>query len=364
MSGTSVDGIDAVIVDLSNDNIQLIDQLCHPFADELTASIQHIIQHPNAISLDSLGALDIALGHAYADAVNALLKQANIDASNVTAIGNHGQTLRHQPDTELPFSLQIGNAAVIAERTNITTVADFRSRDIAAGGQGAPLVPAFHKTIFASDEESRVVLNIGGIANITILDGDKLQGFDTGPGNTLMDAICQHYADNPYDANGKLAAQGTVNQELLNALLAHPYFEQTPPKSTGRKLFNLEWLQSHLLDVETIHENDLLATLSSLSALTISNDIQRYAPNCQSVLVCGGGAHNKHLIQQIQEQLNCPVESTENYGLSPDWVEAAAFAWLAKQTIEGQAGNLPSATGAQGERILGSICPAKSQKYG
>lgn len=355
MSGTSVDGIDAVLVDFSNHSIQLIEQHCHPFADELTESIQHIIQHASTVSLDSLGALDIALGHAYADAVLALLDKAKVKTSDIIAVGNHGQTLRHQPDTELPFSLQIGNAAVIAERTRITTINDFRSRDIAAGGQGAPLVPAFHKTIFSDTKESRVILNIGGIANITILDGDKTRGFDTGPGNTLMDAVCQHYADKPYDANGELAATGQVNQELLDALIDHPYFEQSPPKSTGRELFNLEWLQRHLSDVENINESDLLATLSSLSALTISNDIKRHAPNCQRVLVCGGGAHNQHLIQQIQQQLSYPIESTANYGLAPDWVEAAAFAWLAKQCMEKQAGNLPSATGAQGERILGAV---------
>ncbi len=370
MSGTSVDGIDAVVADFSTDSssdpssrpgkpqCRVLHSLCQPFAEELKASIQHSIQHPEHISLDSLGALDIALGHAYADTVLALLEHAQLAASDIVAIGNHGQTLRHQPDSELPFSLQIGNAAVIAERTGITTVADFRSRDIAAGGQGAPLVPAFHQTLFADKNEVRVILNIGGIANITILDGEQVQGFDTGPGNTLMDAVCQSYADRLYDEHGSLAASGTVQPELLDALLAHPYFQQVPPKSTGRKLFNLEWLQSYLRDTAEIHEADLLSTLCSLSAYSIAADIRRYAPHCQRVLVCGGGAHNTHLMQLLSEQLPCPVASTTEYGLAPDWVEAAAFAWLGRQTINGAAGNLPSATGAQGERILGAIYPA------
>lgn len=358
MSGTSVDGIDAVAVDFSHGQCQLIATHAHPFPRELSGSIQHLIQQPDTISLDGLGALDVALGHAYADAVLALLEQSQLSASRIAAIGNHGQTLRHQPDSELPFSLQIGNAAVIAERTGITTVADFRSRDIAAGGQGAPLVPAFHKTLFTHADEARVILNIGGIANITILNDQPIQGFDTGPGNTLMDAVCQRYADRPYDANGELAAQGQVDQALLVQLLSDPYFAQTPPKSTGRKLFNLDWLQKHVTNLDEISESDLLATLCSLSAYSISQDIQRYAPQTQRVLVCGGGAHNQHLMNLLAEQLNCSVESTAKHGLAPDWVEAVAFAWLAKQCIEGQAGNLPDATGAQGERILGAVYPA------
>lgn len=358
MSGTSVDGIDAALVDFASSPPALVHALGVNFAGELQHSIQHIIQHPDHISLDSLGALDVALGHAYADAVLQLLDVTQLQAKDIIAIGNHGQTIRHQPDSELPFSLQIGDNNILAERTGITTIGDFRRRDIAAGGQGAPLVPAFHKAVFNQTGECRVILNIGGIANITVLDGDRVLGFDTGPGNTLMDAVCVHYADMPYDENGALAAQGQVNQVLLEDLLTHPYFQQAPPKSTGRELFNLHWLQQHLRDTDEISEADLLATLASLSACSISHAIQQYAPNCERVLVCGGGVHNKHLMGLLSEQLNCSVQKTDDYGIDADWVEAVAFAWLAKQTLDKLPGNLPSATGAQGLRILGAVFSA------
>jgi len=358
MSGTSVDGIDAALVDFGGTTATLVHAIGLPFADELQKSIQHIILHPNHISLDSLGALDVALGHAYADAVLKLLAVTQLEAKNIIAIGNHGQTIRHQPDSELPFSLQIGDNNIVAERTGITSIGDFRRRDIAAGGQGAPLVPAFHQALFNQTGECRVILNIGGIANITVLDGDHILGFDTGPGNTLMDAACSHYADIPYDANGELAAQGLVNETLLQELLAHPYFQQAPPKSTGRELFNLEWLQQHLRETDEISEADLLATLSSLSAFSITQAIQQHTPSCERVLVCGGGVHNQHLMDLLAQQLNCPVQKTNDYGIDADWVEAAAFAWLAQQTHKGLAGNLPSATGALGFRVLGSVYPA------
>lgn len=358
MSGTSVDGIDVALVDFGCMPPTLIHAMGQPFAAELQQSIHRTIQQPNKISLDSFGALDVALGHAYADAVLKLLAVTQLEAKDITAIGNHGQTIRHQPDSELPFSLQIGDNNIIAERTGITTIGDFRRRDIAAGGQGAPLVPAFHQAVFEKTGECRVILNIGGIANITILDGSRILGFDTGPGNTLMDAACAHYADMPYDKNGALAAQGQVNEALLQELLAHPYFQQAPPKSTGRELFNLEWLQQQMRETDETSEADLLATLSSLSAYSISQAIQQHAPSCERILVCGGGVHNQHLMNLLAKQLNRPVQKTDDYGIDADWVEAAAFAWLAQQTHKGLAGNLPSATGAEGFRVLGSVYPA------
>ncbi|EDY86159.1 anhydro-N-acetylmuramic acid kinase [gamma proteobacterium HTCC5015] len=364
MSGTSVDAIDAALVNFSDDHSpELLHAQATPFPEELRASILTIIQEPSCANLDMLGALDIALGHAYADAVKALLETAEVEASEIVAIGNHGQTVRHQPDSELPFSTQLGDASIIAEHTSIATVADFRSRDLAAGGQGAPLVPAFHQALFDTGE-SRVVLNIGGIANITVLGqrdegGEALiTGVDTGPGNTLLDAACQHYLEENYDANGDHARQGTVIAPLFKALSSDDYFSRSGPKSTGREHFNLHWLNDHLREHDDIEAVDLLATLSELTAWSIAESIRNKAPDTQRVMVCGGGIHNTDLIQRIQSRLDCLVVSTEQHGLHPDWVEATAFAWLAKRCIDRQPGNLPSVTGAIGPRILGAIYPA------
>lgn len=358
MSGTSVDGIDVAAVDFSSAKPKLIHALCHPFAEEIKHSIHQIISSSNEVSLDTLGALDTALGYAYAAAVKELLSAAALEPSQVVAVGNHGQTVRHLPDSELPFSMQIGDPNIIAEQTGIQVVADFRRRDIAAGGQGAPLVPAFHKAVFASDDESRVILNIGGIANITILERERVRGFDTGPGNTLLDAACRHYLEEAQDTNGELASQGQVEQELFKALASDSYFTATPPKSTGREHFNLDWLQNHLREHEELDTGDLLATLTELSAWSIARDIKQHAPDCQRVLACGGGIHNTFLMERISALLDQSIETTNQHGLDADWVEATAFAWLAKQTIERKPGNLIDVTGASAPRVLGATYSA------
>ncbi|MGM0564103.1 MAG: anhydro-N-acetylmuramic acid kinase [Pseudomonadota bacterium] len=369
MSGTSVDAIDAALVSFDDGDpgqTRLIKAIAHPFPEELKDSIQAIIREPESAHIDTLGALGVALGHSYADAVNALLEASETEPGDVVAIGNHGQTIRHQPDSDLPFSLQLGDNSVIAENTGITTVGDFRSRDLAAGGQGAPLVPAFHDHLFGGNSEQRVVLNIGGIANITVLgqcDPDSgeecITGADTGPGNTLLDAACQHYLEEPFDVDGSHASHGEVQDSLFKALSSDAYFGRSGPKSTGREYFNLDWLQGHLCEHDRVEAEDLLATLSELTAWSIAEAVRRRAPECQRLLICGGGVHNQDLLQRLEAHLDdCPMESTERHGLHPDWVEATAFAWLAKRCIDHQPGNLPGVTGAAGPRILGAIYPA------
>jgi len=312
-----------------------------------------------------MGRLDRELGQLFADATLALLAQAAIPAQKITAIGCHGQTIRHRPQSaghppSQSFTLQIGDPNTIVELTGITTIADFRRRDVAAGGEGAPLVPAFHRAAFSKDGINRAIVNIGGIANVSLLAGSELLlGFDTGPGNTLMDHWVENHTGEPYDREGNWAAEGEVHQQLLDRLLNHPFLALEGPRSTGKEDFNPDWLASCYPELETLDAQCVQATLSEYTAATIASGIGSCELKIDQIYVCGGGAHNTDLVQRLHRHL-APVklETTAALGIDPDWVEAAAFAWLAHQTSTGRAGNAPVATGAIGPRILGGIYPA------
>ncbi len=359
MSGTSIDAIDAAIVDFAQNTPTIIQTHSHPYATETHQEILALCQ-AGENEIERMGQLDMQVGLAFANATRTLLSKANIVATDIIAIGSHGQTIRHLPKASNPFSLQIGNPATIALQTGITTVADFRNADIAAGGQGAPLVPAFHDAVFGSSGVNRVILNIGGIANLTILgatEQHQVSGFDTGPGNILMDAWTQEYFNLPFDEGGELAHRGTVISGLLEALLTDPYFTEPPPKSTGREYFNMNWLTDYLENMDNpFAPTDILSTLNQLTIATIIADINKYAAETTELLVCGGGAKNKTLMNKLASELNnCNVATTEKYSLDPDWVEAAAFAWLAKMALDGNPGNVPTVTGAKQRVVLGGI---------
>lgn len=362
MSGTSLDGVDAVLVEFSQNNtLKLVETVSHPISDKLRSHLIDVIAPNWEGSLANIGMLHHELGSLFSDASNQLIKKSGIEKKQICAIGSHGQTLWHQPNGEFPFSLQLGDANLIAELTGITTIADFRSRDIAAGGQGAPLVPAFHKMALTNLKKNRVILNIGGISNITILPSEHskkvVNGFDTGPGNTLLDNWIKKQKKLNYDTHGEWASQGKILSKALNILLQDPYFLLAPPKSTGKELFNLDWLHSCLGELlETAKAQDIQATLSEFTARTIRDNIPS---DCDEIYICGGGIHNTFLIDRLKELLpKITIRSTEVLGIDPDWMEAIAFAWLAKQTIEGKPGNLPEVTGASELRILGAVYTA------
>lgn len=356
ISGTSMDGVDAVIASFENDSLELVATLVHPYPPELRSHLQAAIAQPASCGLDQLGRLDRWVGECFRDAALTLLGSAGMRAEQVVAIGSHGQTLRHHPEGEHPFSLQIGDAATIAAGTGTTTVCDFRRADIAAGGQGAPLVPPFHDWLFGTAGSPRVVLNLGGIANITVLPGDDeaIIGFDTGPGNTLMDAWIKENRGLPFDEGGDWAAGGNVIDRLLKALLADAYFDLPAPKSTGFEHFNLDWLRSFGIDDDA--PVDVQATLSELTAISVAATIEKSAEATKDIFVCGGGVHNKDLLRRLGVRLpGKAIGSTADVGLDPDWVEAAAFAWLAMRTMQRETGNLPSVTGADHKKVLGAI---------
>ena len=359
MSGTSLDGIDVALTSFDgltakNTGCQLIAThfLPYPAALKLEILTLHEASH---IELESSSIIGNRLAMLYADAVNALLKSAQKKASEISAIGCHGQTIRHRP--ELGFTLQIGNNALLAELTGISVVGDFRSRDIAAGGQGAPLVPAFHQAVFGSNQVNRALINIGGIANITFLGKDgTVLGFDSGPGNMLIDSWTKLKLGKDYDADGAWAATGEVLDSLLSNMLAEPYFALHPPKSTGRDLFNDDWLKQHQL-YPHLRPQDVARTLVALTAQSIYEALNKCG-GVDEVYLCGGGAHNSLLREELQALLgDKKVLTTEKLGIGVDWLEAAAFAWLAKQTIENKPSNLPAVTGASGLRVLGAIFP-------
>jgi anhydro-N-acetylmuramic acid kinase len=359
MSGTSLDGIDIAMADFTTRSWRLIDTAYQPFPTEMRRQLQ-ILCDATSIDVDLLGRTDAGLAVLYAEAVLAMLGKNRLTAKDIVAIGCHGQTIRHRPPQPgglpqpLPYTLQIGDPNRLAELTGITTIADFRRRDMAAGGQGAPLLPIFHAYSLSSSNERRVVLNIGGIANITRLS-KEVSGFDTGPGNTLIDAWTQLHFQQSCDQGGELAANGVLDQTLLAAMLADSYFQIPPPKSTGREYFNLQWLKKYL-PASGINALDVLTTLTHLTAHSMADAIRRFAPQTDRLLACGGGVHNDYLMKLLAELLApCRVGSTAEAGLDPDFVEAAAFAWLAKQTIEHKAGNLPSVTGARKAVILGGV---------
>jgi anhydro-N-acetylmuramic acid kinase len=357
MSGTSADAVDLVVVDFTEDETTLIGSHSLSLSPDIRAQI-HALSSPNHNEIDRMGELDQQLGKLFAESISQLLHKYQLTSQQVIAIGSHGQTIRHRPPGSLqhPFTLQIGDPNVIAELTGITTVADFRRRDMAAGGQGAPLVPAFHQAIFHSEFIDRIVVNIGGMANITWLPASgKTLGFDTGPGNVLMDSWIFQHLGKAYDENGDWAASGQVDQDLLARLLTHTYFNQPAPKSTGREAFNLEWLTNELASTP-VSAADVQATLLALSAHTIANDIKQLTiANCE-VFVCGGGAYNRKLMDELGILLPCAkVASTAQLGIAPEWIEAMAFAWLARQTMLRKNGNLSAVTGARREVILGGV---------
>ena len=365
MSGTSLDGIDGVLVDFAGPRMVATHHASAPFAPPLRAEL-FALNTPGNDELHRAALAGNALSRAYAQVVQALLAQSGHDASAIRAIGAHGQTVRHRPQEfdGTGYTLQLGNPALLAECTGIPVVADFRSRDVAAGGQGAPLVPAFHQGVFGRRGETVLVLNIGGISNLSVLGADgSVLGFDCGPGNALMDYWCQQHRGQPFDAGGAWAASGQVLPDLLAALLQEPYLHKPPPKSTGRDLFNPGWLDGHLARLQTAHPADVQATLTEFTASACAASVNSYQNNSKQLTkplaICGGGALNQHLMRRLQAL--CPqlqVVASDTLGLPALQVEAAAFAWLARQALHGSPGNLPSVTGAAGLRVLGAVYPA------
>ncbi len=357
MSGTSLDGIDAVLAEIGPDGqTRLLQTHYLPYPDSLRAQLL-ALHAPQPDEIHLAACAGNALARLYAEAVRTLLD--GIAPDSVRAIGCHGQTLRHRPADG--YTLQIGNSALLAELTGITVVADFRSRDIAAGGQGAPLVPAFHARALRHPEHHRVIANIGGIANVTDLPpGGPVRGWDTGPGNMLLDAWIKRHRDAHYDRDGAWAASGSIHPGLLAALTRHPYLQQLPPKSAGREQFNLDSLDATLSRLnEAVTPADVQATLLEFTALSLADAVRRECHGAQELYVCGGGAHSGAPMQRIAAHLpEVEVATTAALGIDPDWVEALAFAWLARQAVHHAPGNLPAVTGARGERILGAIYPA------
>jgi anhydro-N-acetylmuramic acid kinase len=355
MSGTSMDAIDAALIDFDASPLRVIAASATAFSPGLKRRIGLLLDSPKNVALDELGQIDVELAQAFAAAALALLRDAGIGAGRITAIGSHGQTLRHRPDLPTPFTWQIGDPNTLTEMTGITVVADFRRRDVAAGGQGAPLLPVFHDQVFRSRNEDRVIANLGGIANITILQGDAaVTGFDTGPANRLLDAWISIHHGKDFDVDGAWAAAGQCDDTLLCQMLDEPYLGLPPPKSTGRELFNLPWLNQKL-GLFSRRPQDVQATLQQFTAVTVADAVRKYAPGA-ALYVCGGGAHNAGLLAAIAQKIAPdPVATTAALGLDPDYVEAIAFAWFARRTLEGLTSSAGSVTGAKGARILGGI---------
>ncbi|MFK8027623.1 MAG: anhydro-N-acetylmuramic acid kinase [Gammaproteobacteria bacterium] len=357
ISGTSTDAIDAVAVTIDDhNNIHELASLAYPIEQTLRDKIFSI--QTNSISLSQIGELDTQVGEAFASAALALIESNKLDPSTICAIGSHGQTVKHDPTSSQPYSLQIGNPSIIAERTNITTVADFRRRDIAAGGQGAPLVLAFHQAWLGKHANS-AVLNMGGIANITVLADQSSQprlGFDTGPANTLLDAWTRKHLNKTFDENGQWSKSGKTNQQLLDSLMKHPFFRKVPPKSADISQFNLSWLENFLRLFPDIEAKDVAATLIDLTIASIKNALSAWATGTKQVIACGGGCRNEYLMHELSKRIY-PIRltTTKEFGIDVDWVEATAFAWLAKQTLEKKPGNAHHSTGAKHPCVLGGI---------
>ncbi len=350
-----MDAIDAALVDFDAAPLRVVATSATAFEPALKRRVAALIDSAAQVALDEIGQIDVEIGRAFGRAAGSLLEKSAVGAAQLVAIGSHGQTLRHRPDLSAPFTWQVGDPNVIAEMTGATVVADFRRRDVAAGGQGAPLLPVFHDQVFRSDAEDRVIANLGGIANITILKRDAaVTGFDTGPANRLLDAWIALHRGLDFDADGAWAAGGGVDETLLQELLQEPYLQLPPPKSTGRELFNLPWLQNKLGPLAR-RPRDVQATLQQYTAVTVASAVRQYAPGA-ALYVCGGGARNSGLLAALGA-LCAPnrVASTEVLGLDPDFVEAIAFAWFAKRTLEGLTSSAGSVTGAQGARILGGV---------
>lgn len=364
MSGTSLDAVDAVLVDLNEHRHDVLAHHSQPIPDDLRAAIARLCQ-PGDIEgdpIDQIGAVDREMGELLADAVAALLATAGMPADRIAAIGSHGQTIRHRPPdgaTAHPFTLQIGDPNCIAARTGITTVADFRRRDMVLGGQGAPLVPPFHAAAFRHPDRDRAVVNLGGIANVTLLPSrGEVSGFDVGPGNCLLDAWVKRHLDRPYDDGGAWATAFTPDASLLQTLQQHPFFTREPPKSTGREDFNLGWLDAQLQAFPTLEPGVVQATLLALTSTTLTLALENYSTFTEAYF-CGGGARNQALLDDLSVRLKPrTVATTAALGVDPQCVEATAFAWLARETLHGRPGNLPAVTGASRATVLGAIYPA------
>jgi len=354
MSGTSMDGVDTVLVSIAGGKIELVDSLHHDFPSTLKDQVFKLCQGCED-ELDLCAKVSNQLSELYAIGANALLEHTGLKADQVSAIGCHGQTVRHMPPN---YTVQLINGALLAELTNINVVCDFRSRDMAAGGQGAPLVPAFHQQVFQQADKDTVVVNIGGMANITFLPtkGD-VGGFDTGPGNVLMDAWTQHHNKGAYDHNGQWAHSGEVETVLLKQLLDDPYFKLPAPKSTGREHFNLQWLMQY--PIKKLPAENVQATLLQLTVNSICDEIKKLTSSAE-VVICGGGAYNGQLLKCLSHELGAEyhVCRSAKMGIDPQWVEAMAFAWLAQQNLLKLGGNISNVTGAKGSRILGALYPA------
>ena len=356
-----MDAVDAALVALDRGAAATLATHSVSIPADLKRELHALAQDPSAAAVRFWNA-DARLGAVFAGTALELLDVAAVDSREVTAIGSHGQTVYHAPGAEIPLTVQLGDPNVIARRTGITTVADFRRRDVAAGGEGAPLAPAFHRAMFSAPGIERGILNLGGIANLSVLAGDPdrpLLGFDTGPGNTLLDAFVRIRFGADMDRDAALASEGEVVPSLLAALLAEPYFDREPPKSTGRELFNAAWLDARLAAHAEAGAHDVLRTLCELTVETVVTAVERVAPRTQEIYLCGGGARNPLIASRLAERAApISVDTTARLGIHPDWVEAAAFAWLAMRTVAGEAGNAPAVTGAATEVVLGGIYPA------
>lgn len=359
MSGTSADGIDAALLGIRNGSPTLEAVHCEPLPGRLARQIRAISRHPTGGTLDAALTLDLQLGACFARAALTLVRRAGLHPTAIHAIGLHGQTLRHRPKHRHPYSLQMANAQRVALETGITTIADWRMRDILLGGEGAPLVPLFHAERFASSQETRAVLNLGGIANLTLLDteGRIVAGFDCGPANCLMDAWTRQHQGCRHDADGAWARTGRVLPELLARMLADPYFAAPPPKSTGLGRFNPNWLRQSMARLDaSMAPADVQRTLLELTVESAAAALDGMTPAPQRLLVCGGGAHNGFVMERLADRLApVPVESTAALGWDPEWIEAAAFAWLAHRTLNGEPGNAPTVTGARRAGIMGAV---------
>jgi anhydro-N-acetylmuramic acid kinase len=363
ISGTSMDGVDAVLVEFADRECHIVAAATTPYPRQLHERLRRLVEVPHA-SLRELGTVDHVVGEFFATCAVELMQRAAVDSANVRAIGHHGQTIFHAPDGDAPFSMQIGDANVVAAKTGVCTVADFRRLDMALGGQGAPLVPAFHAWCFSDAAEARAIVNIGGIANITTLTPAHAPiGFDTGPGNTLLDLWIRRHRSVEYDRDGAWAASGTVNEALLATLLTEPYLAAPAPKSTGRELFNMEWLDARLAGSKPAAPADVQATLAELTARTIMTSIRSALPDCRRLVICGGGAHNADLMARLRRVSGWTVETTAAFGIAPDWVEGAAFAWLARARLHSEAGNVPTVTGARRPAVLGGVYLSSTPKH-
>ncbi|HLF66328.1 MAG TPA: anhydro-N-acetylmuramic acid kinase [Gammaproteobacteria bacterium] len=357
MSGTSFDGIDAALVQFSGSKIELLATHLHPIPDSIKQQLLTLSQH-QLHDLHQVCRLDIELGLVFADAVNTLLEKSKHSPQEIAAIGSHGQTLRHSPHQPYPYTLQIGDPHVLAVNTDISVVADFRRRDVALGGQGAPLAPLFHQAFMYSPHENRAIVNIGGFANATLLPIDlaiPIQGFDTGPGNVLIDGWVMDHFNQAYDKDGQLARQGEINQDLLSTLLADSFFQKRPPKSTGRDDFNSKWLKSRLAPCAHLSTYDVLATLTEFTARSITDAVKRYSMS-NAIYICGGGAANTFLMERLQHHARSVIVApTSVLGIDPNWLEAMLMAWLAQQRLLHHKLNLADITGSRASHLVGTI---------